>query len=210
MAVGFQQHDLALLLLLTHGIGKASIFLSFGSVILTTNNQDVREMGGLARSMPATTLAYTVGALGLVGLLPLGTFWVMFRWMCEADLPDWTVALALVVNALSALNLMRVYGLVFAGDRTLKTRRAPEMPWPMAVPMIALAIMNLLVPLIMERWQLSLSYSIANAESHDRAAFWNITAGSLPPSSPCTPSRRCGGSRRWHRCRCSSSRPAKG
>ena len=172
VAVGFQQHDLALLLLLTHGLGKASVFISFGSVILTTNNQDIREMGGLARSMPATTLAYVTGALGLVGLVPLGTFWVMHRWMCEASLPDWTVALALIVNALSALNLVRVYGLVFAGDRTLKTRRAPEMPWPMAVPMISLVVLNLLVPLMMERWQLSLSYSLANTESHDRAGLY--------------------------------------
>ncbi|MEM9772296.1 MAG: proton-conducting transporter membrane subunit, partial [Cyanobacteria bacterium P01_D01_bin.73] len=165
VAVGFQQHDLALLLLFTHGIAKASVFISFGSVILTTNNQDIREMGGLARSMPATTFAYVAGAWGLTGVLPLGTFWVMYRWICEPGLPTWTIGLALIVNALSALSLVRVYGLVFAGDRKLKTRRAPEMPWPMAVPMVAMGILNLLVPLMMEKWQLTLSSSIISSTS---------------------------------------------
>ncbi|MEM6503542.1 MAG: NAD(P)H-quinone oxidoreductase subunit F [Cyanobacteria bacterium P01_C01_bin.89] len=165
VAVGFQQHDIALLLLLTHGIAKASIFISFGSVILTTNNQDLREMGGLARSMPATTFAYVSGALGLVGVLPFGTFWVMYRWICEPGLPLWTVGLALVINGLSAINVVRVYGLVFAGDRTLKTRRAPEMPWPMAVPMVSLGVLNLLVPLMMEQWQLALSSTLISAGS---------------------------------------------
>lgn len=172
VAVGFQQHDLALLLLFTHGIAKASIFISFGSVILTTNTQDIREMGGLARSMPATTLAYVSGAFGLVGILPLGTFWVFYRWLCEPLLPAWTVALALVVNGLSALNMVRVFGLVFAGDRTLKTRRAPEMPWPMAVPMVSLAILTLLVPLMMEKWQLSLSYSLLSAEAENLSTLY--------------------------------------
>jgi NAD(P)H-quinone oxidoreductase subunit 5 len=52
---------------------------------------------------------------------------------------------------LTALNLTRVFRLVFLGDPQPKTRRAPEVPWPMAVPMVSLAMFTLLVPTIMNR-----------------------------------------------------------
>ena len=83
IAVGLQQPDIALLLLLTHAIAKALLFMSAGSIILTTNTQDVTEMGGLWSRMPATTTAFFVGAAGLVTILPLGTFWPIRRWVSD-------------------------------------------------------------------------------------------------------------------------------
>ena len=63
VAVGLQQVDVALLLLLTHGVAKALLFMSAGSIISTTSNQDITEMGGLWSKMPATTSAFFVGSL---------------------------------------------------------------------------------------------------------------------------------------------------
>jgi NAD(P)H-quinone oxidoreductase subunit 5 len=159
VAVGLQETDVALLLLVVHAIAKATLFMSAGSVILTTNSQNITEMGGLGTRMPATTLAFMTGAAGMVALLPLGTFWVFFRWISYGITPTWVVALVLGVNALSALNLVRVFGLVFAGAPQPKTRRAPEVLWPMAVPMLSLVMVTLLGPLILEQWTLLLSWS---------------------------------------------------
>ncbi|NDC16030.1 MAG: NAD(P)H-quinone oxidoreductase subunit F, partial [Synechococcaceae bacterium WB9_2_170] len=75
IAIALQQPGIALLLLLAHGLAKALLFMSVGSVIATTNCQDLTELGGLGNRMPATTLAYLVAAAGLVGLLPLGCYW---------------------------------------------------------------------------------------------------------------------------------------
>ncbi len=72
--MGTQWAGFGLLLLLVHGIAKALLFMSIGGVILTTNNQDLTEMGGLCSRMPATTTSFLVGTAGLVGLLPLGGF----------------------------------------------------------------------------------------------------------------------------------------
>jgi NAD(P)H-quinone oxidoreductase subunit 5 len=160
LAVGLQQIDVALLLLFTHAIAKALLFMSTGSIILTTNNQNITEMGGLWSRMPATTSAFVVGAAGLVCLLPLGTFWSMRRWVNGFwEVPAWLIAILLLVNALTALNLTRVFRLVFLGEPQPKTRRAPEIPWPMAVPMVSLIIVNLLVPLILDQWQFLLSWT---------------------------------------------------
>jgi NAD(P)H-quinone oxidoreductase subunit 5 len=160
IAVGESHVDIALLLLFTHAIAKALVFMSAGSVILTTNTQNLTEMGGLWSKMPATTTAFIVGAAGLVGLMPLGTFWTMRRWVNGFwTVPLWLILVLLLVNCLTALSLTRVFGLVFAGKPQQKTRRAPEVPWPMALPLVTMTIFTLLVPLMLQQWQLLLSWT---------------------------------------------------
>jgi NAD(P)H-quinone oxidoreductase subunit 5 len=152
VAIALQQPFIALLLLFAHAVAKAVLFMSVGSVIATTNCQDLTELGGLANRMPATTTAFLVGAAGLTGLLPLGCFW-SFGLMVE-DLTHRAPLFAVVVlltNALTALNLTRVYRQVFLGSPHPKTRRAPEVNWLMALPMVSLSVLVLLTPLVMAR-----------------------------------------------------------
>lgn len=157
IAVGLQQTDVALLLLLTHAIAKTTLFTSIGGVILNTSTQDMTQMGGLWSKMPASTMAFVVGSMGMVALLPLGAFWAMERWLSEPAMPGWSITIVLLVNGLTALNLTRVFGLVFGGSTQPKTRRAPEVTWPMAVPIVSSIILTLLVPLMLEQWQLLLT-----------------------------------------------------
>ena len=152
IAVALQQPAVALLLLFGHGLAKALLFMSVGSIIATTNCQDLTELGGLGPRMPATTIAFLVGGAGLVGLLPLGCFWC-YGLMVSA-LQREAPALALVfllTNLLTALNLTRVFRSVFLGPAKPKTRRAPEVNWLMATPMVSLAVIVLLLPWIMAR-----------------------------------------------------------
>lgn len=150
IAVGTEWPGVAITILFTHALAKALIFMSVGSIIVTTTNQNLTEMGGLWSRMPATTLAYGVGALGMVGVLPLGCFWglrlgIDFLWQEHPLL----VGIFLLVNGLTALNLTRVFRLIFLGSPQPKTRRAPEVPWPMAVPMVTLAVLTLMTPAVM-------------------------------------------------------------
>lgn len=153
IAVGLQRVDVALLLLFVHAVAKALIFMSVGSIIATTVTQNLLEMGGLWSRMPATTTAYAVGSAGLVALLPLGGFFAKLEWMnVFADNPA-ALGIVLVVNGLLSFGLMRAFGLIFLGPAKPKTRRAPEVIWSMAVPMVSLSIITLLVPLILSKWQ---------------------------------------------------------
>ncbi|MDY6782150.1 MAG: NAD(P)H-quinone oxidoreductase subunit F [Cyanobacteriota bacterium] len=158
VAVGLGHVDIAFLLLFSHAIAKALLFMSIGSIILTTSNQNVTELGGVWSRMPATTTAFVVGSIGLLPVLPLGIFWTMGRWFNGSWQVSWALlALLCFVSCLSAVNLTRVFRLVFLGTPQMKTRRTPEVPWPMAVPMVALTIVALLVPTIPHNWSLWLS-----------------------------------------------------
>jgi NAD(P)H-quinone oxidoreductase subunit 5 len=158
IAVGLGHVDIACLLLFTHAVAKALLFMSAGSIIMTTSNQNITEMGGLWSRMPATTSAFVVGASGLIALMPTGMFWTWQRWFDGSWAVNWgLLGVLLFVNVLSALNLTRVFRLVFLGQPQSKTRRAPEVPWPMAVPMVFLTVVALLTPLAPVRWSLWLS-----------------------------------------------------
>ncbi|MFN4952492.1 MAG: NAD(P)H-quinone oxidoreductase subunit F [Aphanizomenon sp.] len=163
LAVGLEQGGVALMLLLSHAIAKALLFMSSGSVIYTTQTQDLTEMGGLWSKMPATTTAFVVGSAGMVTLLPLGSFWAMLAW---ADgllkVSPWVIVVLILVNGLTALNLNRVFRLVFWGQPQPKSRRAPEVAWPMALPMVTLTILTLLLPLMLQQWYLLPSWESLN------------------------------------------------
>ncbi|MEH1824018.1 MAG: NAD(P)H-quinone oxidoreductase subunit F [Nostoc sp.] len=155
LAVGLQQGGVALMLLLTHAIAKALLFMSSGSVILTTQSQDLTEMGGLWSRMPATTTAFVVGAAGMITLLPLGSFWAMLAWADGfVSISPWVIGVLILVNGLTALNLTRVFRLVFWGKPQQKTRRTPEVGWQMALPMVILTVLTLLLPLMLQQWYL--------------------------------------------------------
>ena len=160
VAIAVQQPIVAVLLLFAHGLAKALIFMSVGSVIATTNCQDITELGGLGPRMPATTGSYLVAGAGLTGVLPLGCFWC-FGLLVDglwANYP-WLLPVVLLTNALTAFNLVRVFRQVFLDKPHPKTKRTPEVNWLMALPMVSLAVVVLLVPLIFHR-----IYPIAGVE----------------------------------------------
>jgi len=175
LAVGLEQGGVALMLLLSHAIAKALLFMSSGSVIYTTQTQDLTEMGGLWSKMPATTTAFVVGSAGMVTLLPLGSFWAMLAW---ADglvrVSPWVIVVLILVNGLTALNLTRVFRLVFWGKSQPKTHRAPEVAWPMALPMVTLTILTLLLPLMLQQW-----YLLPSWESLDGYIVGSLFASTL-------------------------------
>ena len=155
IAVGTEWPGVAFMLLFTHAVGRALIFMSIGAIVFTTNNQDLTELGGLWSRMPATTITFLTGALGLTGVLPFGCFWsfslgIEFLWAEHPLL----VGVFLLVNFISALNLIRVFRLVFLGKPQSKTRRTPEVGWLMAIPMLTLSVFVLLLPLVMNRMSL--------------------------------------------------------
>ena len=68
VALGTGGVGAAMLHLIAHAFFKALLFLSAGSVIHGCHGeQDIRQMGGLAKAMPRTFVAYAVGMMALSG-----------------------------------------------------------------------------------------------------------------------------------------------
>ncbi|NER31601.1 MAG: hypothetical protein F6J89_29290 [Symploca sp. SIO1C4] len=72
-------------------------------------------------------------------------FWVTYPWQ---------VVTFFLVNGVTAFGLTRVFRLVFLGKPQPKTRRTPEVIWSMALPMVALSVIVLLMPVLMKELNL--------------------------------------------------------
>ena len=142
----------ALLHVWNHGLFKALLFLSAGAVVHATGTRTIDELGGLARRMPRTALAFVLGAVAISGLPPLNGFvseYLVYLGLFDAAKSQagaaWIVgglgapALALI-GALAVACFVKVFGAVFLGEpRSHRVARAHEVDGTMLAPMAALA-----------------------------------------------------------------------
>jgi NADH-quinone oxidoreductase subunit L len=111
--------------LITHAFFKALLFLGAGSLIHgCTEEQDIRNMGGLRRSMPVTFATYSAGMLALCGFPLFAGFWSKDAILHAAHL--WSASLGpFYLGAagalLTAFYMTRQMYYIFFGPR-----RAPE------------------------------------------------------------------------------------
>jgi proton-translocating NADH-quinone oxidoreductase chain M len=69
------------LIYVTHGLGKAILFMTAGSIILQTGTRSMSKLGGLAGKMPYTAVIAMIGALTIIGIPPTSGFmseWILF------------------------------------------------------------------------------------------------------------------------------------
>lgn len=166
IAVGAQQPEAALLLVLTYALAMGVLVMGAGSIIINVITQDVTQMGGLWGRRPITGMALLVGAFGLVALPPLGGFWAMLKlvtglWASQQVV---LVGIVLLVNWIVAFSLARTFGLIFAGETNQMTIRAPEPLWLMVVPMMVSVGFTLHLPLILKTLDLLPAWSDLNKD----------------------------------------------
>ncbi|MCE5393976.1 MAG: NADH-quinone oxidoreductase subunit L [Acidithiobacillus sp.] len=152
-ALGASAFSAAIFHLVTHAFFKALLFLAAGSVIhAMANEQDIRKMGGLARSMPITYVTFLIASLALAGIPPFAGFFskdLIIEAVGQSHLADAGLAhVFLVLGALvTALYTFRMFFLVFHGQpRMDEHTRAHlhESPWVITLPLVALAILSVL------------------------------------------------------------------
>ena len=165
IAVGTQQDEAALLLVLTHALASALLVMSTGAIVWNSITQDVTQLGGLWSRRPVSGLAYIVGTLALIGFPPLGSFWALLKladglWVKQ----PWLVFVVIAVNALTAFSLTREFCSIFGGKPKQMSERSPEVTWQMALPMIILLSFNLHLPLVLQSLSLLPSWASLNKD----------------------------------------------
>jgi NAD(P)H-quinone oxidoreductase subunit 5 len=151
IAVGVGELKAALLLVLTHGTATALMMMAIGGIIWNCITQDLRQYGGLWARRPMSGLSFLVGTVTLVALPPFGSFWAMLELADDLwSSKPWLVGILLLVNALTAFGLVRVFSLIWGNQPKPMTARAPEVFWPMTLPMMITMGFSLHLPLVMQ------------------------------------------------------------
>ena len=139
--------------LINHAVSKGLFFLSAGSVMLQTKVRDIREMGGLAGTMPFTALSSTMAALSIAGTPPFACFiseFLIFVGAFEVIKTDGfyllPTALMLVATVLSLAYSLRFISNVFLGQpkNEKKVRDIPRfMKLAMAILVILVVVLGI-------------------------------------------------------------------
>ena len=59
----------------THAVGKITLFMCAGAIYVAAHKTKISELDGLGRKMPITFIAFTIAALSIIGLPPMGGAW---------------------------------------------------------------------------------------------------------------------------------------
>jgi hydrogenase-4 component B len=142
----------ALLHIANHAVFKVLLFLGAGAFERAAGGLDLDRLGGLARRMPWTGVAFGIGCLAIAGVPPLNGFaseWLTLQSLAHLAFDEplgiglaGAAALAGIAAtaALALLCFVKVAGLVLLGTpRTEAAATATEAPWAMRGAMIALA-----------------------------------------------------------------------
>ena len=155
--------------LMNHAFFKALLFLGSGAVIHAVHTQDMREMGGLRKSMPITSTAMGLGVLSIAGFPLMSGFWskdeILESVHHNGEYEGIFGALwwlALLTAAMTAFYMTRLWMMTFSGPEErviekmvkskdhaktgnweLKTEKvkshAHEAPFVMTIPLMILA-----------------------------------------------------------------------
>jgi NADH-quinone oxidoreductase subunit L len=139
---------------MTHAFFKALLFLGAGAVIHALHDeQDIRNMGGLAAHIPTTYRTFLVACVAIAGIPPLAGFFSKdaILWETFASGNAWLYALGLITAGLTAFYMFRLLFLTFAGASRAKpevlSHVHPPSRW-MTAPLVVLAAFSIVGGLV--------------------------------------------------------------
>jgi NADH-quinone oxidoreductase subunit M len=144
----------ATLMYVSHGLGKALLFMMAGSIILQTGTRSMSQLGGLAGKMPYTAVLAMIGGLTIIGIPPTSGFmaeWITFNGALQSGVEHAETlrvvvfALGLVATLLTAGYILWMYKRIFFGKIPEKLIHVRDSNRYITATMAFLAAMTLIV-----------------------------------------------------------------
>lgn len=138
---------------LTHAFFKALLFLGAGSVIhAMSDEQDMRNMGGLRKKLPITFFTMLMGTIAIAGLPPFAGFFSKDEILAHVYEHNKIIWIIGVLGAmLTAFYMFRMMFLTFWGNfrgSEDQKHHLHESPVSMTIPLIVLAVLSVFGGLI--------------------------------------------------------------
>ena len=145
VALGVGSFTGAVFHLMTHAFFKALLFLGAGSVIhAMSGEQDMRNMGGLKKTLPITFLTILIGTLAISGLPPFAGFFSKDEILAATfNYSPIVFSVMAITSVLTAFYMFRMLFLTFYSSFRGSSEQAKhlhESPKNMTIPLIILAV----------------------------------------------------------------------
>lgn len=153
LGLGVGAYTSAVFHVITHAFFKACLFLGAGSVIHAMGGeQDMRNMGGLKKYMPITSITFLLSCLAIAGVPPFSGFFskdAILAAANEHNIIYWVIG---VIGALfTAFYMFRLYGMTFLGSfrgTHDQEHHLHESPKAITIPLVVLAILAVVAGLM--------------------------------------------------------------
>lgn len=138
--------------MLNHAAFKGLLFLNAGAIEYSVGTRDLREMGGLAKSMPVTSATSFAASLAISGIPPFNGFFSKLIIIVAAVMGHFyfLAALAAIVSIITLASFMKFQRYAFYNKDSSQKKDIviKEVPFPMIFSMIVLGIICLLLSLL--------------------------------------------------------------
>jgi NADH-quinone oxidoreductase subunit L len=148
-ALGVSAYPAAMFHLMTHAFFKALLFLGAGSVIhAMSDEQDMRNMGGIWKKIPFTYALMWIGGLALAGIIPFAGFYskdmiLESAWADHTWFGHFAYWIGIIAAFLTAFYTWRLIIMTFHGKPRADHHvmdHVHESPPVMLIPLVVLAI----------------------------------------------------------------------
>jgi multicomponent Na+:H+ antiporter subunit D len=136
--------------LVNHAVYKSLLFLTSGSVEMSTGTRQMGQMGGLAEKMPVTRAACTIASASIAGVPPFSGFWSKLILVIAAIQAHfyWVAAIIVFVSLCTLIMYLKVQRHVFLGELPANLQHIKENKGTMVVAMVFLACLCVLMGLL--------------------------------------------------------------
>ena len=144
----------ATLMYVSHGLGKAILFMMAGAIILQTGTRSISKLGGLAGRMPYTAVIAMIGALTIMGIPPTSGFmaeWILFNGVLQSGVANSDTlrivafGLGILATVLTAAYILWMYKRIFFGKIPEQYTKIKDPNRYVIVTMAALAAITLIL-----------------------------------------------------------------
>jgi multicomponent Na+:H+ antiporter subunit D len=137
--------------LLNHAAFKGLLFLNAGAIEYTTGTRDLNQMGGLARSMPATSATSFIASMSISGIPPFNGFFSKLIIIIAAIMARFYLLafLAVIVSIITLASFLKFQRYAFFNKSEVKIdKKIKEVPFPMVFSMIILSLLCVALSLL--------------------------------------------------------------
>ena len=133
-----------LLYILMHSLAKGGLFLCAGIIEHSTHTKDIRNLSGLYKRLPITTISFALCAFSVMGLPPFGGFFSKYMVISGAvETGNLWIAACFVIGAImTVIYLLRLFIKLFFGELSHPDIR--EGTWEMVSSVAILGLLSLL------------------------------------------------------------------
>ena len=174
--------DASMFHLWVHGIFKAGLFLSAGSIIHYVHHQSLNQLGGLRKQLPITCVAFLIFSAGMMGIPLTSGFYTKeniagFLWSSaeNSSFPTYYFVLLGAMGigmVLTSFYASRLFYLIFLGESREENPREPTQNHALQIiPIVFLALISL---------SIFVSLNPLNAQTSGFLQYFNLQSFHAP------------------------------